>query len=249
MRKIIVVALILNVIANGCKKEFAEPEATSITDGVLIGTWNAVVNGQMWNFRIGYQSEGNISGAKVVDTVVIPFTGNYDTLTRDITIHEYNLNDSLCGEFRGRISEDIQSMEGVWTRYHDGSSVSIGIGRVDTNYNRIILSNSGNVYLYLVSSEAFYHGSLGMIQPDSTELCDDYKNYIGDTLNLGYHSAGTEFIFYISVFNTGITYFSNNYDHAIIVQESPNMWQIKWEDSENIDRDFDDLIIEVFVRR
>lgn len=226
-----------------CSREI--DSISPITDGSLIGSWNAVVRGMIWQYRIGYQTAGEISGAKVIDTIIIPFTGSYDVSSREIVIQEYNTGDSLSGEFRGEISEDLQSIIGDWTAYLTGNSITIGIGHVDTNYNRIIIPRDGNLYIYLESSEAFYHGALGLAQPDSVELCEDYKNCIGDTLSLGHFRAGTELVFYIYINNTGHTYYSLNYDHAIIVKLTPGEWLIKWEDSENIDRDFNDLIMRV----
>ncbi|GEM_PF-4861756 len=220
-----------------------------IGDRSLLGTWKSYgADGKLYLYAVGYQENGRISGARWDDTLVIPFVGSYDTATREIFITEkggiYNLPSAY---FTGKINHDVSEIGGVWYD-NNYDTVYLTLKSTNINYNDIILTENGSVNILIESSSALYHGSFGIIYyNDSLQLCEDYKNHIGETFTINHIDKGTHLKFYIHVYNTGMTYYSSNYDHAIVVPVGPNTWRIKWEDSENIDRDFDDLIVKVYV--
>ena len=235
----------------GCRFSNGLTNPEPISGNALIGAWKFDQNKTTkWVYKIGYAQSSTLSGNKVVllpDTaIIIPFTGVYDTTTRKIEIIERSLIDSLSGTFQGNINDDIASFEGVWKSHSENKEIHLKMQREDINYNAIKLPSPGGVYVIFEFSEAWYNGSFGINKPVKKELTTNYKAEIGKTpMYLGYFQAEEEFEFYINVRNTAKIYYSNQYDHASVLPISSNAWRIYWEDSENIDRDFNDLVVKI----
>lgn len=243
--KIGVGGLLLLTLGLGCTK-LEEEKVQPITAGSLLASWQVQVGSQTWDYRLSYQAQGQVSGAKVVDTLVIPFTGTYDSASRTITLVEEDLEANLCGRFEGSISDDLSRIDGTWTSY-GGISRELSLERTQENANEIVLPSSGRVQVIPEYSEALFSGLLGLAEPESLVLCENYHSCIGDTLVLGPFPQGTRLVFFIYIYPTDYTYYSLNYDHAMVTQLDAHSWRIHWEDSENIDRDFNDLILRVSV--
>ena len=79
-------------------------------------------------------------------------------------------------------------------------SEMLGISNVTNNNlilenNDIILSQSGNVKATVVSTSASGDAAFGMDSPTYQELFSSCQNSVGQSVDVGYFSAGTEMIF------------------------------------------------------
>lgn len=234
----------------GCPNKKPEPPIDRpITDKSLLGAWQVNTNDKgIWIYKIGYQDSITISGNKIVYSaetpILIPFVGKYDSTERIILINEKNINNKLAGTFNGKIDGQIKNISGEWKSY-EGNISSLSMLKSEKNYNRIEFPYDYEARVTLEFSEAYYNGNFGITKPQKNEITANYKSNIGKTFFLGSFAKNEEIEFYIDVRNTGITYLSGMYDHASVIEFSKDNFKIYFEDSENIDRDFNDLIVQV----
>jgi len=251
-RKYIFMLIMLCLVSNiQCEQRSSAPSVEKpIGEGSLIGAWTTDTPDKgMWIYKIGYQDQSTVIGNKVIyniePPVLIPFTGSFNSADRSIIIIEKNVKNDLAGMFKGKIDGSIKSLRGTWLAYN-GDSLKIYLSKSRENYNGICYPSKFRVEVLLTFSEAYYNGSFGISRPKNIVLSDNYRRDVGKTFFAGLFPANEEIEFFIHVNNTGITYNTGNYDHASVIQLSAQKWEIRFEDSENVnDWDYDDLIVVV----
>lgn len=122
------------------------------------------------------------------------------------------------------------------------SAAPVGLGDV-------VIANGGNVTAYFQGHTAGYTSELYLFGR-SGAIFNNHANAVGDSVDLGSFTSGTELKFYIKVLNTGSVFYSGpgsrNPDeqaHAVVIPEwAPGQTFVGFEDLfGGGDQDYDDL--------
>lgn len=108
----------------------------------------------------------------------------------------------------------------------------------------IVMSASGSVRVTIKSTSNACGGSLSMDAPQQQLLWPSYNGHEGESKILGPYNAGAKLTFSITPgsFCHG-TFSSANPNHARVTKTGADAWTIEWEDEEQGDADFNDLIM------
>ena len=96
------------------------------------------------------------------------------------------------------------------------------------------------------SSEGVVVANFGVDQPTHQQLLTDPGHHPGGFQVVGTYTAGTQLVFYITTTFNNTTYLSTG-DHAHIVPDGTDAWNIGWEDY--VDFDYDDVVTRICYQR
>lgn len=110
----------------------------------------------------------------------------------------------------------------------------------------IVLSTAGSIRVTLKSANNACNGTVSVASPAGSVLWTGYNSHIRESQTLGPFPAGAKLTFTLAPgsFCKG-SFSSVNPSHARVTRTATDAWTIEWEDTENGDADFNDLIMTV----
>lgn len=103
----------------------------------------------------------------------------------------------------------------------------------------VVVPADTDVTTTVLSKDAGDTLGYGLRRPKHVDVCDDCA--AGDSLDLGTFSDQQILVFYLTDSTHGVTYSSNNPQHAHLVRTTKYTWIIDWDDAGG-DGDYNDLV-------
>jgi len=192
-------------------------------------------------FTVNITSEGVPTDSSMMAKVIMPNNENYTVATYKDSYGNYSgtiHNTTIPGVYKITVeTREIYYSDVV-------ESFEFDILKVDDN--NLTTSQMGKIRANSLSSASLGNVIFGMISPDQEIIIFNGRRSVGESKDLGNYSAGTELIFYLDTSNSSKR-LSTDHSSCRVIQICEDVWKLAWEDGNEGDSDFNDLVVLVEV--